>query len=171
MSKLIAPKVGEYWEGQGGQYVGLYIPHDGSKARHLIASLDNIIVAPWGKYGLDIQDANNKFDGRVNTRAILKADPKNKAALHVTSLEVDGHKDFYWSSQLEVMQCYINLGAHIKEVLKDLWVHSSTQCSAHGAWSQNFGYGGVVEWSKRVARPACSPSAALVIQFFNPFCS
>lgn len=148
MSKLIAPKVGDYWEGQGGFYVGPYTPHDGSETRHLIASLDNIIVAPWGEYGKDIPGAENKFDGRINTQAILTADSKNKAALHVTNLEVDGHKDFYWPAQLELMQCYINLGARIKDALKDLWVHSSTQCSASIAWAQDFDYGGVGGWGK-----------------------
>lgn len=148
MSKLTVPKIGDYWKGQGGLYVGLYTPHDGSEERHLIANLDSIIVAPWGMYGLDIPGAGNKFDGRVNTRAIISAVPKNKAALHVTSLEADGHKDFYWPAQLEVMQCYINLGARIKEVLKDSWVHSSTQSSAYNAWFQHFGYGLVNVWGK-----------------------
>lgn len=147
-TKLIVPKIGEYWEGEGGHYAGLYTPFDGSEARHLIANLDNIIVVPWGKYGVHIPGASSKFDGRINTRAILAADPKNKAVLHVTSLEVDGHKDFFWPAQLELMQAYINLGARIKNALKESWVHSSTQCSASYAWTQYFGDGGTYSWSK-----------------------
>lgn len=147
-TRLITPKIGEYWEGEGGHYIGLYTPRDGSEARHLIANLDNIIVVPWGKYGLDIPGAGNKFDGRINTRVILEADPQNKAALHVTNLEVDGHKDFFWPAQLELMLAYVNLGARIKEALKDPWVHSSTQYSAYGAWIQGFSNGNVGGWYK-----------------------
>lgn len=147
-TNLIIPKIGQYWEGEGGHYAGLFTPQDGSEARHLIVDLSHIIIASWGEYGQDIPGAESKFDGRANTLAILAADPDNKAALHVSSLEVDGHKDFFWPAQLELMQVYINLGARIADVLKDSWVHSSTQCAAGGAWGQFFGDGNVDTWTK-----------------------
>jgi hypothetical protein len=135
-----APRVGTYWEGEGGLNGGIFTPRDGSAPRILIVDLAHTLQRKrWGKTG-DVAGATNLFDGAANTRAILESDPDNEIAKHVTTLEVDGHKDFFWPSIFESTHLFVTVGDKILEAL-DGW----------GAWSSS--------------QPPDSPSGAYV-QFF-----
>lgn len=132
---LTPPRVGEYWQGQGGYYAG--IMRDGDRQWHLISASHRTAFysgASWGAMGLVCNDASSARDGMRNTYAILKADPSNRIASHFCALLIEGHKDFYWPSQCELNLLHANLPEHFEKT----WHWSSTQYSARSAWYQNF---------------------------------
>ncbi|QEY15491.1 DUF1566 domain-containing protein [Cellvibrio sp. KY-GH-1] len=135
---LTPPRIGTYWPSQGGMYAGVIF--DQLRHWHLILPITSdalIEDAEWSQMGVEIPGEFSTRDGLHNTKLILAADPTNKIALHCTSLNIEGHNDFYWPSQFEQNLCCINLQGHFK---KD-WHWSSTQYSADNAWTQAFEYG------------------------------
>ena len=121
-----APRVGTYWEGEGGFNGGVFAPRDGSEPRILIVDLAHMLQPKrWGKTD-DVAGAANLFDGAANTRAILESDPGNEIARHVTSLEADGHRDFFLPSIFESTHLFVTVGDKILAAL-DGW----------GAWSSS----------------------------------
>jgi hypothetical protein len=146
--KLILPKTREVWTGQGGINGGLYEPR-GAEARFLIVSIGTIREGiAWGEYGKRIAGADDEFDGRVNTKAILAADTDNALVTFATGLVIDGHQDFYTPAIGELRHLYNTVGDLIRDALDDTDVWSSTQSSADSAWYQNFGHGYTSYWSK-----------------------
>ena len=138
-----APRVGTYWEGEGGLHGGIFTPRDGSAPRILIVDLAHMLQRRrWGKTG-DGAGATNLFDGAANTRAILEYDPDNEIAKHVTTLEVDGHKDFFWPSIFEFTHLFVTVGDKILEALDGWGAWSSSQHPGYpsGAYVQLFGNG------------------------------
>ena len=126
-SIIDAPRVGTYWEGKGGLNGGIFTPRDGSAPRILIFDLDHVIQRKrWGK-SANVAGATNLFDGAANTRAILESDPDNEIAKHVTSLDVDGHKDFFWPSIFELTQLFVTAGDKILEALDGYGAWGSSQ--------------------------------------------
>lgn len=121
-----APKIGEYWEGQGGIYAGLYQPRSAAPRIQIVSLTSVLRDQKWGARKL-IEGATDKFDGRINTRAILEADPDNAIVKAITSLEVDGHKDFHWPATGELLHAYITVGDLILKAVGGSWVWSSTQ--------------------------------------------
>lgn len=135
---LTPPRVGDYWQGQGGYYAG--IMRDGDCQWHLISASHRTAFysgASWGAMGLVCNDASSARDGMRNTYAILKAEPSNRIASHFCALLIEGHKDFYWPSRCENNLIFINLPD--RRVHRCHW--SSTQSSAYTAWYQHFGEG------------------------------
>lgn len=122
-----APRVGAYWEGEGGLNSGIFTPRDGSEPRILIVDLVQMLQRKrWGKTG-NVAGATNLFDGAANTRAILEADPDNEIAKHATSLDIDGHRDFFWPSIFELTHLFVTVGDKILEALDGYGAWSATQ--------------------------------------------
>ena len=121
-----APKIGEYWPGQGGIYAGLYQPRGAAPRIQIVSFATVLNDQKWGPRKL-IKGATDEFDGRVNTRAILEADPANAIASAIISLEVDGHKDFHWAAKGELMHAYVTVGDQILKAIDGYAVWSSTQ--------------------------------------------
>ena len=125
------PKPGEYWQGQGGIYVGPSL--EGNKLVHIIMAT-KAFNGEWGNYGTEIDGEFSYHDGKNNTQLILAAEPDNKLLLEITNHEADGHSDFYLPSNLENNLIY----AHASQHVENKWHWSSTQCSADDAWHQFF---------------------------------
>lgn len=144
-----APAIGQYWKGKGGIYAG--IMRDGNRQWHLILASESIepviddkyqisncaFKGTWGQYPNKIAGEFSRNDGQHNTQLILAAEPENNLALSITSLNIDGHNDFYLPAQCENNLLFINLREHLTQQ----WHWSSTQYSARHAWSQDFADG------------------------------
>lgn len=126
------PKIGDYWQNEGGIFVGTINHHAGGKQWHLIMAVAQNKLA-WGEYGVEIEGAEDYWDGAANTKAMLATD-KSPAATWAASLNIDGHSDFYIPAQRELNLICINAN-HLAE---KTWHWSSTQFSASYAWSQTF---------------------------------
>jgi len=145
-----APRVGTYWEGEGGLNGGIFTPRDGSEPRILIVDLAHMLQRKrWGKTG-DVASATNLFDGAANTRAILESDPDNEIARHVTSIEVDGHRDFFLPSIFESTHLFVTVGDKILEALDGWGAWSSSQHpdGPSDAYVQGF-VSGIQLWSHK----------------------
>src|SRR5690348_17049933 len=84
---LVPPAVGEYWKGQGGIYAGV-----GRLGDHLILHPDFCKKARFGAYGVAIKGADDLFDGRKNTAALLKVEGIELRLTEIMALKVDGHQ-------------------------------------------------------------------------------
>lgn len=143
MTNIIKPpRVGKYWEGQGGVLAGTV--RDGDTQWHLILGTgtpepvkDNkyeiahcAFKGSWGKYQNEIPGEFSLVDGQNNTQLILAAEPSNNLALSISGLVIDGHKDFYLASIFEEQVVAHNL----PEFISDNSHWSSTQHSGAGAF-------------------------------------
>lgn len=140
LQQLVAPRVGMYWEGQGGIYIGVMPAIDGGRDYHLIASTEEGTGLEWGPYGKRIEGADSKREGSANTLAILGSGSAHPAAAWASKYSKDGYTDFYLPAQRELNLCYATCA---EQFAKD-WYWSSTQYSACYAWLQGFdgGYQG-----------------------------
>ena len=144
MSTPIAmPKVGEYWEGQGGIRIAECPGQNGEPSYHLIMAVGddaNLGELAWGSYGVEVAGANSEWDGLANTRALLAQDDaatKHPAAFAASQFTKDGHTDFYLAARFELAACQVFGRAHAKAG----WHWSSTQSSADYAFDQHFSDG------------------------------
>ena len=144
LASLGAPNFGEYWEGQGG-ILAAFRPGKGDHPESfLIRSIDVGSDLEWGPYGIRIEGADDHYDGRANTAALVKSGHTHPAAEWAAAYTRDGHKDFYLPARRELSLIEASGAA---EDVKG-WIHSSTQYSADGAWGQDF-YDGYADcWSK-----------------------
>lgn len=129
------PRIGDYWQNEGGIFVGTINHNNAGQQWHLILAVPQNKLA-WGEYGEEIEGAEDYWDGAANTQAMLVTE-KCPAATWAASLSIDGHQDFYIPAQRELNLICINAN-HLAE---KVWHWSSTQCSANTAWYQRFEYG------------------------------
>ncbi|VWB08030.1 DUF1566 domain-containing protein [Burkholderia lata] len=127
------PKIGEYWDGQGGIYAGVMPIEDGSLA-HRIVSADEGEDLQYGGYDHTVKGADSKIDGLANTIALNGDSADHPAAKWCSEYTKDGHSDFYLPAQRELSLAW----ATIAHVFGPHWYWSSTQSSASGAWGQYF---------------------------------
>lgn len=132
---LTPPRIGEYWHGQGGIFVGTINHQAAGQQWHLVLAVAQNKFA-WGSEYEEIAGADDYWDGAANTKAMLATD-KCPAAVWAAFLKADGHQDFYIPAQRELNLICIN-ASHLAE---KAWHWSSTQYSAYDAWLQNFEYG------------------------------
>lgn len=131
------PRPGNYWPGQGGHRIVTVRGQNGQPDYELIAvvsSLKLLGCRAWGNYGERIDGADSRQDGLANTIALAAAG--NETALAIQALEIEGHRDLYWPSTLELAAIEL-----IAPELLDCTVWSSTQYSAYDAWYQSFAAG------------------------------
>lgn len=138
LQQLVTPRIGAYWEGQGGIYVGVMPGIDGGRDYHLIVSAEEGTNLEWGPYGKRIEGADSKSDGSANTLSLLGSGSVHPAAVWASKYTADGHVDFYLPAQRELNLCYATCA---EKFAKD-WYWSSTQYSAGYAWFQDFYDGG-----------------------------
>jgi len=137
------PKIGEYWDGQGGIYAGVMPVADGGVA-HRIVSMDEGEELQYGGYNHTVKGADSKIDGLTNTIALNDDSVDHPAAKWCSEYTKDGHSDFYLPAQRELSLAW----ATIAQVFGPHWYWTSTQSSASLAWLQYFGDGRQVLSSK-----------------------
>jgi hypothetical protein len=133
-----APRIGQPWPGQGGIYAGLIRCADGDY--HLIvptADAASVESIEWGGYGHQ-EVATSDTDGPANTRTLVASEQSHPAAQWANGLDIEGHADWHLPSRRELRLCWVN----VPELFDDGWYWTSTQHSAHTAWSQVFDGGG-----------------------------
>lgn len=130
---ITPPKIGEYWQDQGGFYAGIVRDTKTNVQWHLILA-EGQAKEQWGKYGKKLTGCDNVTDGIANTKSILEQTDSDCAATWASKLSIDGHEDFYLPAQKELNLIYVNLQDKCSDDIH--W--SSTQCSAYTAWSQHF---------------------------------
>ncbi len=134
-----APRVGEYWEGQGGVYAGVMPDYVGTQPRFLIFSADEALDVPWGGMGSTEAGAQDTDNGLRNTRHLTGcAQPlhAHDAAIFAAEYEKDGHRDFYLPSKRELDVAYETIADTFDR--KD-WYWSSTEKSKTMAYGRNLG--------------------------------
>lgn len=141
------PSIGEYWDGQGGVYVGFVRGPVTSRGWHLILPVDPSARAKdltWGPYGTDVLEAAHPSDGLANTEALIGCAGNYPAAEFTRQVSVDGHKDFYLPARRELALIEMN----VPELVEKGWWWSSTQYSARSAYLQTFSNGLTDGWLK-----------------------
>jgi hypothetical protein len=132
---LTPPRIGEYWKGQGGVYVGIAGGRDGKPDAHLILpNEDRFAIAPKraiGTYGVDVSGAGSDHDGMANTIAFAKAG--SELCREILEMEADGHKDLFLMSRQDARLCMAN----VPHLFQKEWYLTSTQSSSHYAWGQH----------------------------------
>ena len=129
---LTPPRVGDYWQNQGGIFVGTINHHNADQQWHLIMAIPQDKLQ-WSDEYEEVADADDYWDGAANTQAMLATD-KSPVATWAASLNIDGHQDFYIPAQRELNLICIN--AH--HLTEKVWHWSSTQYSSSHAWNQYF---------------------------------
>ena len=129
------PRIGAAWEGLGGIYAGLMGGIDGQTDFHVSAGTAEAEDIPWGGYGHDEPGAKSDHDGEANTKALVANGQDHPAAEWAAAL---GDGGFYLPSRREIRLLWCN----VPELFdKSAWYWTSTQYSAHNAWTQYF-FGG-----------------------------
>jgi hypothetical protein len=133
---LVVPRIGEYWEGQGGVLVGIGRGYGSAKDHYLILPTDPRIAKGkkrmLGTYGTDVAGADSDHDGMANTIAFAKAG--SELCQEILDMEIEGHKDLYLMSRADARLCMAN----VPELFEKEWYLTSTQYSSDHAWSQGF---------------------------------
>lgn len=129
--QVTPPAIGQNWPGQGGIYAGIMPARNGQEAYHLVIGED-LGRFQWGPYGKESPATTSLTDGQANTVALLEHG-EYPAAKGAAAYTADGHSDFYLPAAAELYEAWLNLG------YQDwYWVWSSSQCSAHTAFSVYF---------------------------------
>lgn len=140
------PNIGEYWQGQGGIYVGRGRGRDGGRDYSLILPTDKSTIfekRSLGTYGTDVTGATSDHDGMANTIALAAAG--SDLCKEALAVEIEGHKDFHLMSRTDARLCWAN----VPELFEKEWYLTSTQYSSHNAWSQYFSIGYSDHYYKR----------------------
>ncbi|MDG9928300.1 MULTISPECIES: DUF1566 domain-containing protein [unclassified Pseudomonas] len=128
-----APRIGDYWPGQGGHNAGFVPEQEGTPAHYLIVGAQDLGDRAWGGRGKE-SDATSKRDGLANTQALL-LEGDHPAATACAEHQADNHRDFYLPACAELYQAWLNAPDLFA---KDCWYWSSTQRSATSAFTMLF---------------------------------
>ena len=144
--KVVPPAIGQYWEGQGGIYVGMGRGYEGGRDYYLILPTDPSAIFTkrmLGTYGIDVPNAGSIHDGPANTAALAAVG--SELCKEILSLDIEGHTDFYLMSRTDARLCWAN----VPEQFEKEWYLTSSQCSAGNAWVQYFADGGQGYYDKK----------------------
>lgn len=134
-----APKIGEYWRGQGGIYAGIMPDYVGAEPRFLIFAAEEGVGLHWGGIGSTEPGAHDAYNGAGNTRALTtcwRSSHMHDAAHFAAEYEKDGHDDFYLPAKRELDVAYRTIRDSFDETD---WYWSSTEESKTMAYGRNFG--------------------------------
>ena len=136
------PRLGTYWQGQGGIYVGVMPGENGLPDYHLIAADERgeIDRINWADQADHQPGALSLIDGLANTIALRASPIRCQAALWTAGIDIDGHKDFYLPAKNEAMICCIN-PEQLFEKKYRYWTSTQNARSADYAWMQLLNYG------------------------------
>lgn len=140
------PNIGEYWQGQGGIYVGRGRGRDGGRDYDLILPTDSRTIfknRSIGTYEIDVEGATSDHDGLANTMALAAAG--SDLCKEALEIEIEGHKDFHVPSRIDLRL----LWANVPELFDKEWYLSSTQYSSSNTCGQYFGHGGQYSYDKK----------------------
>lgn len=129
------PRVGEYWQGQGGIYAGIMPDYQGTSPYHLVLSVEEAVDVKWGPYGTSDHDARSEADGHANTDALMRCDHQHPAASWAARYQKDGHDDFYLPSRRELEMVAASLPDRFS---RSDWYWSSTEQTANDANGTDF---------------------------------
>lgn len=135
-TKHALPDVGEYWQGEGGIYVGDISYDGGHTVKHLIFSAeDSPPGLGWGKTMALPTAAQSDIDGAANTQALVATGERFEAAKWADAYEKDGHTDFFLPSKGE----WAFAAAMVPEKFSaETWYWTSTEHSDSNAWGEHF---------------------------------
>lgn len=114
----------------------------------------------WGRYGLNVPNADSLTDGLSNTRAMCAAGCT--LALKLQKLTIEGHKDWYLASRAE----YWAARANTPELFAKEWHWTSTQLSALIAFVQDFETG-LSHWHDKVSSHRVRAFRRIPLYHFN----
>jgi hypothetical protein len=100
-----APRIGEYWKGQGGIYAGIMPDYVGTQPRFLVFATDESIDQSWGGFASAEPGARDPYNGAGNTHSLVscaRRPHQHDAAHFADEYEKDGHQDFYLPSKREL---------------------------------------------------------------------
>lgn len=146
---LTPPAIGDYWPGQGGLYGGLR--HYPEGLCHIIFAAKDVGKHAYGEHGTSVEATSN-IDGLENTAILVNRDGSHPAAEAAYAYTCDGHNDFYLPSSGELHHGYL----YLPESFEKDWYISSTQRSAHLAYTMVFEVGWLLnhdKYGERLARP------------------
>ena len=136
---LSLPVLGALWPEQGGHFAGV--------TRDAAGNTFAVIVSPkvvefkalaWGPYGKDVPGCSHFTDGLANTQALLAAKTEHPAAKACSSIEHEGHADWYLPSAGELQLAHM----HCKDLFStEGYYWSSTQNDRDYAFVQDFEFG------------------------------
>lgn len=147
-----APPVGEPWPGEGGINGGLF--QGCGRPYYLIVptGADAEAKLEFGSYGKEFDGANSPHDGMTNTADLVETDNNYPAARFCAKFERDGHNDYYLMTRREASF----LEGTVPQAFSQARHWTSSQYSAYGAYSVDFGYGWLychVKGDERLVRP------------------
>lgn len=130
------PAFGEIVPGEGGRLGGIVRGALINGLRQpdyaIIVSDFSSISSSWHPLDKSVKGAQSFNDGKTNTLAMCEQ--KSPAAIHVSSLEFENHKDYYIPSIAEIW----TLRTNVPELFKPEWYWTSTQYNIRSAHRQNF---------------------------------
>ena len=140
MRTITLPMFGALLATHGGHFGAILrgAAADGSEDYALIVSEASADIedAAWSEDYTTIAGADSKTDGRANTEAMAAAGLL--LAQRIKALGLGSHTDWYLPAAAELRA----LSATVPELFQQKdWYWSSTQCSRHDAWCQDFEYG------------------------------
>lgn len=141
--------------GHYGPAGGIVFQTDGTNGLEA-SSADQATKAEWGCFGTAVAGANSLTNGAQNTTNILAASCSPDtvgnplAADVVNAYSLNGYDDWYLPARDELNALYLEKDTVGGFGTDFYW--SSYQGSAHLAWSQSFGAGGLDDKSKRDRR-------------------
>lgn len=129
------PRIGEYWDGQGGIYAGVMPDYQGTSPYHLVLSADEAVDIQWGAYSKPHENARNESDGYANTDKLAACGHTHPAARWAVDYRKDGHADFHLPSQRELAMISTTLPDQFS---RSNWYWSSTEHTENEARGANF---------------------------------
>ena len=129
------PKIGEYWEGQGGIFAGDFRADDGTVYGLIVADCGTAQDAGRARHCENGERDLSQWDGMDNTQRLKNGCP---AALLATQHVADGHDDFYLPARRELQLACANV-PHLFGA--DSWYWSSTPYGESSAWAVDFDCG------------------------------
>lgn len=136
LATAIAPRLGEFWEGQGGIFAGIVRGAAGWPDHYLIIPTHQAAEfheVTLGTYDQDVTGATSKSNGMANTTALAEAG--SELCKKILELEIEGHRDWYLMSANEAHIA----AANVPELFeKEGWYWTSTQDGRSSAFVQDF---------------------------------
>lgn len=135
------PRIGTYWQGQGGIYCGIMPGENGAPDYHLICADER------GEFSANLADSDDYqlgalsvSDGLANTLALCASHINCPAAQLTRAICIDSKTDFYLPAKNEAMLCYI-AAAHLFKKFEYYFTSTQNARTTDYAFAQDFNYG------------------------------
>ena len=135
----------------GSNYAGGIVFYVDSTGQHgLVCAPSDQGGFQWGCLGTDIMGTSEAIGtGQANTNLILSGCSDRPIAASVCDdLVLNGHNDWYLSSNQELILMYQNLRTHNVGNFSNEWYRSSSQFNSVDDWGVHFNFGYVTNLGK-----------------------